>query len=79
MRMRLKEDVKLGDFLSRVNECTNEVCFVTNTGDRMNLKSLLCRYIFLTMQQHTENLRNVDVECESKQDAQLLQDLLVQI
>ena len=79
MRMRLKEDVKLSDFLGRVNECTNEVCFVTDTGDRMNLKSLLCRYVFLTMQRHPEILRNGDVECESEQDAQLLQDFLVQI
>ena len=45
--MKLKPDCDIVSFLKAVSLCRNEVYFVSEQNDFLNLKSLLSAYIFL--------------------------------
>ena len=44
--MRIKEHTDFMRFLKAVRECSQDVLFQTDEGDRLNLKSALSQYVF---------------------------------
>lgn len=44
--MRLNPNVNIPAFLQAVQSCKGEVCFVTQEGDILNLKSVLSQFVF---------------------------------
>lgn len=44
--MRLNQNVNIPAFLLAVQACKGEVCFVTQEGDILNLKSVLSQFVF---------------------------------
>lgn len=44
--MRLNQNVNIPAFLQAVQACKGEVCFVTQEGDILNLKSVLSQFVF---------------------------------
>lgn len=47
--MRLNPNVNIPAFLQAVQSCEGEVCFVTQDGDILNLKSVLSQFVFTTV------------------------------
>ena len=45
--MRLKDTVSTAAFLQQVDRCAGEVQYKTESGDILNLKSQLSKYLFL--------------------------------
>lgn len=73
--MKLKTDADLVDFIHAVKTCKSDVCFVTKEGDRLNLKSTLCQYLFVALVSSPELLYNGLITCEAE-DLPLIQDYL---
>lgn len=44
--MRLKPNASIPAFLQAAQSCEGEVCFVTQEGDILNLKSVLSQFVF---------------------------------
>lgn len=47
--MRLNPNVNIPAFLQAVQACKGKVCFVTQEGDILNLKSVLSQFVFTTV------------------------------
>ena len=47
--MFLKPNISIVEFLRATNCCTGNVYFLTDSGDRLNLKSELTKYLFLSL------------------------------
>lgn len=75
MKYDLKHEVRIADFVLAVNRCEGTVTFETRDGDILNLKSELCKYIFLALSLDAEYLESCKVSC-SPQDAALLTDYI---
>ena len=69
--MRLKKNIHLVDFIKKVKECTSEVFLVTQDGDRLNLKSALSQYVFVTLSAQDELLKNSRIICTSEDEEKL--------
>lgn len=70
--MVLKKNINIRNFLSDVHSCTGEVTYRTLQNDCLNLKSELCKYLFLTAIAAPAALENGDVICAKEEDYILL-------
>lgn len=74
--MKLKEYIDLIDFLSAVANCHGDVWFETPDGDRLNLKSELCKYLFATISNDDSIVGNAFIRCNDESDYQLIADYI---
>ena len=74
--MKLKENADVVAFLKKVKECRGEVYFVTDEGDRLNLKSTLSQYMCALLVNQKEILGRSRIEC-SEEDGRCLAEFLV--
>lgn len=75
--MRLKPTCDFSHFLDAVEACNEDVYFVTKDGDRLNLKSELCRYIFAVVAANPRLLENGELECKSDMDLERFREFLL--
>ena len=73
MKYALKPEIRMADFVRAADHCEGEVTFETEEGDVLNLKSELCKYIFLAVSLDSKYLESGKISC-SPQDAALLAD-----
>ena len=73
MKYALKPEIRMADFVRAADHCEGEVTFETEEGDVLNLKSELCKYIFLAVSMDSRYLESGKISC-SPQDAALLAD-----
>ncbi len=45
--MIFRKDIDYKKFFDSVNKCEKDVWLLTERGDELNLKSLLCQYVFI--------------------------------
>ena len=57
------------DFLKEVIKCEGEVWMCSKFGDKLNLKSQLSQYLFLSALLQEEYILNCRIECEDASDA----------
>lgn len=76
MKYDLKSDFNLLSFLKTVDQCRGEVLFVSEKGTRLNLKSQLCKVLFLTLKPGDSALLDCRIEC-SEEDGERLSAFLV--
>ena len=69
--MKLKRDVDPGTLLQAAQTCRGDVLFLSAEEDRLNLKSQLCRYVFLILAKHREILNTGEL-LFSPEDAERL-------
>lgn len=69
--MELK-DFNLQEFMEVLDSCEGNVYLVTDEGDRLNLKSKLMQLIGFTKLIDGGIVNHAYIECENKQDEQLL-------
>ena len=73
--MRLKESVDVSSFLEATEKCIGDVFFHTPEGDILNVKSLLSRYVVVSVCKPGE-LQRAKIVCTSEEDYSVLSDYL---
>ena len=74
--MKLKPVDNYRDFLNVVEQCQGKVYFVTPDGDRLNLKSTFCQYMFASVCADRAYMEKADVECSDFEDYLILGEYL---
>ena len=69
--LKLKPDVNITAFMKAVQMCCQDVLFISQEGDRLNLKSALSQFLFVMLQTKPEILGEGKIICD-KADAELL-------
>ncbi len=75
MKYDLKPKIRMADFILAVDACEGSVTFESQDGDVLNLKSELCKYVFLAVSLEPKQLESCKISC-SPQDAALLTDYI---
>lgn len=76
MKYDLKSGINLAAFLRAADLCEGTVLFEGSGGDRLDLKSQLCKYLFLAAEPDAEYLTSGKISCEAP-DAERLSDYIV--
>lgn len=76
MKYNLKPKINIVTFLHTVDFCEEAVFFESRDGDRLDLKSQLCKYMFLTVGLDSQYLKTCWISC-SVSDAARLSDFIV--
>lgn len=75
--MLLDPSANLIEFLDQVAKCDGTVLLQTPQGDSLNLRSELCRFIFMCASTNKNLLRDADIQCSCSADYQLLEKYLL--
>lgn len=73
--MKLKENVDVSAFLTATEKCSGDVFFHTYEGDILNVKSLLSRYVVVSVCKPGE-LQKAKIVCTDEEDYSVLSDYL---
>lgn len=76
MFKKIRQNTYLPDFYSQVHSCKKDVYFITNEGNRINLKSLMSQIFFQTTFIHTQEAAKGFVYCQNQADYELLANYL---
>lgn len=60
------------EFLQRASECRGEVFMISSEGDKLNLKSQLSKYLFVSVYNRAEVFCKCHILCELPEDEALL-------
>lgn len=74
--MHFRANISYRAFLQQVQLCRGQVFYVTLENDRLNLKSELCKYLFISAAVSSGLLDGGRVECSDPEDYRLLADYL---
>ena len=74
--MYLNKNINYRLFLQTVQDCKGNVSYVTTEGDQLNLKSELCKYLFISATSATGLLEHGQVICSDKNDYIILSEFL---
>lgn len=55
---KLRSEINYHKFFKQISKCSGDVIFETPNGDRINLCSLFCRFVFISLAADKDNLRN---------------------
>ena len=76
LKFQFQCEVNLLSFLKAVDGCEGKIVFVSGKGDRLDLKSQLCKVLLLTMKPEEPASLDCRVEC-SREDGEKLSEFLV--
>ena len=76
--MKLQHVKDVEGFINVVRNCKGKVELVTGEGDRLNLKSRLCRYVALDKLLSDENIGELEVIAAEPEDVKKLVDFLME-
>ena len=68
----MMSEAELGEFIKALDNCKGNVYLVTDEGDRINMKSQLCRMIGIHHIIAGGTFSGGKLECENAEDANLL-------
>ncbi len=74
--MRLKDRAELSDFLEAVSGCGGSVCFQTDDGDSIDLKSVLSKFLFAMIATNPNYLKEGRVVCSDEKSYEKLSEYL---
>ena len=78
----LKRPIDTIAFINDVRNCSGDVFLQTKEGDRLNLKSSLCQYIFAfasVSDNKDDFLINAELTCSLQKDYCLLSDYYIEV
>lgn len=76
MKINLIKDID--SFFEVVDKCKGEVNVISNEGDKLSLKSKLCRFVLTTMASNKDELLiDLEVKAENSEDTMLLLNYLM--
>lgn len=67
--MKLKTNIEVQDFLKAVDRCAGNVYLLSEQGDRLNLKSVISRYVSVGKLLSEEG-DNLELFCDKREDEQ---------
>ena len=70
--MILKESIDIQQFLKDVLKCKGDVCYSTNEGDYLNLKSQLSQFIFLIIYPKQNNMLSGQITITNNEDQMII-------
>ncbi len=70
--MKLKAKIDMIQFWRCIQRCSSDVWFLSEEGDRLNLKSTLSQYIFSSAARQRKVMQNGKIECADEYDYQVL-------
>lgn len=73
---KLKSTISYAAFFSTIHSCKGTVDFITDRGDRLNLKSTLSQLVFTTIIEENDANLTGWIQCSDKQDYELLKNYL---
>ncbi|MCM1192678.1 MAG: hypothetical protein NC123_10260 [Butyrivibrio sp.] len=73
--MKLRETVDVSEFLAATEKCSGDVFFHTHEGDILNVKSLLSRYVVVSVCKPGE-LQQAKIVCTDEDDYSVLSEYL---
>lgn len=73
--MKLKHAVDVSAFLAATEKCSGDVFFHTPEGDILNVKSLLSRYVVVSVCKPGE-LQKAKIVCTNEEDYAVLSDYI---
>lgn len=78
-KMRVYGIKNAKEFLKKVDECKGNVKLLSSEGDRLNLKSKLCQYIFLSelFKNKETKIPEMELICDDPRDVYLLVDYFI--
>lgn len=76
MLKKIKANIYLPDLYSQIDICTRDVYFITNEGNRINLKNILSQIFFQTTFAHSKEAVQGYVYCQNQLDYELLDNFL---
>lgn len=76
MFRKIRSNTNLSDFYSQIETCKKDVYFVTEEGNRINLKSLMSQIFFQTTFIHTKEAAKGFIYCQNQSDYDLLSKYL---
>ena len=74
--MKLKEGIDINIFLTAAEKCSGQVFFHTAENDILNLRSLLSRYVLMSIMGNRALLKDSQIVCTQDDDYLLLKDFL---
>lgn len=75
--MKLKHLNNYLDFMDAVDSCEGDVYYHSVDGDRLNLRSALCQYLFATLFGDRAYLHRGEIVCAVESDYQRLSAFLL--
>lgn len=75
--MKLYNIQNIPQFFSMVDKCKGKVELVTSQGDRLNLKSNLCKYVSFSEIFNDNDLKEVELIFSEPEDSNLLINYLM--
>ena len=76
--MKVRKNADIIQFLKEVRNCPGGVFFVSDSGDRLDLKSVLSQYIFSVAVNQEKMREGGEIVCERAEDYSSLSGYLVQ-
>ena len=76
MLRKIKRNTYLPDFYTQIDTCKKDVYFITNDGNRINLKSMMSQIFFHTTFIHTEEAEHGFIYCQNQSDYDILANYL---
>lgn len=76
--MKVQHVTDIDGFVKVVRECKGKVELVTGEGDRLNLKSRLCRYVSFDKLFSDENIGELEVIAAEPEDVTRLVNFLIE-
>lgn len=76
LKYELKNKIDPISFLKTVDQCTGDVFLESREGTRLDLKSQICKLLFLTLKEEDPVIQGSKVECSGK-DSERLSEYLV--
>ncbi len=73
--MRLKKDIDIVNFMKEVSECEGNV-FFESPEDKIDLKSVLSQYVFISILNNKKLMESGTIRCESSDDFEHLASYL---
>ncbi|MBQ3824146.1 MAG: hypothetical protein II808_02935 [Clostridia bacterium] len=61
-------NINVADFVKEIDNCKGDVYLTSAEGDKLNLKSALCRVIGITRLIEGGIISNATIECELQED-----------
>lgn len=77
--MYLRKDIDISQFLSTVIKCEGAVFFHSETGDSLNLNSVLSAYVFRTRMAESDDWKDGIIQCQNEEDYNRLKEYLYEI
>ena len=70
--MKVKNITNIDKFFSEIDKCQGNVELLTKEGDRLNLKSNLCKYVSLAKIFGEGKIKEIEIICHDPKDVERL-------